>query len=138
MARILKVPPIASKSRIRAFSYDQTILAKMSAKSVDGLGPLSDQQIARPEHNRIGLSRLALERHEPHRRPLRRLTDCFGICGVVLLPPHKGLHISQRNQANDMAQSSKLACPVMSTAAGFHRHHTSGLAGKELHNFLAL
>jgi hypothetical protein len=65
------------------------------------------------------------------------LANRFGIRGVVLLPLHERLHVSRRNQTDDMAQSSKLTCPVMGAAAGLHRHYTRGLAGEERQNFLA-
>ena len=79
-----------------ALGRDPAILGQMAADGVDQLGPLAHQKIARPEHQTAGLLLLALDRHEPHRRPLRRLADRLGIGRIVLLPLHERLDVGRR------------------------------------------
>src|SRR5262245_28234721 len=52
--------------------HDIAELSKLSAKRVDQLGALANQQIARSENNCGCLSLRTLARDETHRRPLRR------------------------------------------------------------------
>ena len=48
-------------------------------------GALSDQPVAHAMQNLHVELRLALERHEPHRRPGRRLGNRLGVAIIVLL-----------------------------------------------------
>ena len=72
----------------------------MPAQSVGGLRPLPRRKVPRPEQHALRLPLRALRRHEPHRRPRRRLADGLRVRRVVLPPLHERLHISRRHQAN--------------------------------------
>src|SRR5262249_50001220 len=56
-----------------------------------------------------------------HARPLRRLTNGFGISRVVLLPLDERLDVARRDQPRAMAQLADLTGPVVSAGASFHR-----------------
>ena len=89
------------------------------------------QEIARPEHESGRLGLLALGHHEAHGRALGCLADRLGIGGIVLLPLDEGLHVSRRDQADLMTKPADLARPVMSAAAGLHRHGAGRLGCEE-------
>jgi hypothetical protein len=72
-------------------------LGKMRADRVDHGGLLADEEMARAVEHEATLLLGRLGRHEPHRRPGDRLTDCLGVSEIVLLPLDVGLHIGRRH-----------------------------------------
>jgi hypothetical protein len=69
--------------------------------------------------------RLALERHKPHRRSGRSLSNRFGVAVVVLLRFDVGAHILGRHQPDLVTVLAKQTAKMMRTAARFHRHHAA-------------
>ncbi len=98
-------------------------------------GPLANQKIPRPEHQRRCLLFLALHGDEPHVRALRRLADRLRIDGIVLVPLHERLDVSRRDQPDRMAHVHQLATPVMGTAASFQSDGAGRLAAKKSNTF---
>ncbi len=99
---------------------DDPELGAVTADGVDQHGPLTHQQLASPVQHQYSLALGALDRHEPHGRPGHRLADRLGISGVVLLPPHIGLHVARRHQAHIMTERRDLARPVVRRGARRH------------------
>ncbi|MGY4408147.1 hypothetical protein ACVIYL_008950 [Bradyrhizobium sp. USDA 3315] len=93
------------------------MFGEVGTQSLDHLGALSHHEVARPKYDRGSLLLPALEGNKAHRRSLGRLTDRLGISGVVLLPPHRRLHISWRKEANRVTELADLARPMMRALA---------------------
>jgi len=89
------------------------------------------QEIPGSEHNAVRLLLFSLHRNEAHARSLRRFTDGFGICRVVLLPLHERLDVDRRDQAHTMAQLANLAGPIVRACTGFHGDDTGRLRRQE-------
>ena len=64
---------------------DDPELGHVAAKRADGAGPLCDQSIPDPMQHQQRLLGLALDRNEPHARPLNGFATTLGIGGVVLI-----------------------------------------------------
>ena len=78
-------------------------------------------------------SRLLLFRfcwHETHRRPRYCLANRGGIVGVVLAAFEIGLHVARWHQLDRVAESLKLAAPMMGARAGFNANK-AGRQGRE-------
>src|SRR5246127_2591969 len=91
-----------------ALRKDIAVFHQVPAKSVDALGALTHQEIARAEHDAVRLLLFGLDRNEAHAWPLRRFTDGLCIGRIVLLPLDERLDVDQRDQAHMMAQLSDL------------------------------
>jgi hypothetical protein len=73
------------------------------------LRALTHHDIAGPKHDRSGLRRVALDRHEAHGRALDGFTNRLGVSGVVLLPLYKRLDIGRWDQLHVMAEHDQNA-----------------------------
>ena len=69
---------------------------QMAAKRVGQLRALPDQQFAGAEQHGARLLIGGFDSDRPHRRPLRRLDDRFGVGGVVLLTLDERLQLDRR------------------------------------------
>ena len=94
-----------------ALGCDDAELGEVSAQRVDQLRLLGDQRLAHPVDRQGALLLLALDRDEPHARPLHRLADRFGIGPVVLLALHVRLDVLRRHQPHRVAEPGNLSCP---------------------------
>jgi hypothetical protein len=79
---------------------------------------------------------LALQFHEPHRRPRGRLRDRRGVPIVVLLRLHVRPHIFRRHQPHLVPLRLQDAAEMVRTAAGLHRHHATWQIGSKLNHRL--
>src|SRR5512133_3783832 len=98
-----------------ALRKDVAVFRQEPAQGIDALGALTHQEITRSKNDAIRLLLLTLYRHEAHARPLRRLTDGFGVGRVVLLPLDERLDVGRRDQLYAMAQLADLARPIVRT-----------------------
>ena len=109
-----------------------TVFGHVPAQSVDALGSLMHQHIANPEHDPASLLFLALDRHEPHRGPLRRLANRFGIGRVVLLAFDERLDVGRWDQPHRVPKLTELPRPVVRPGARFQGNNARCLGGEEL------
>jgi hypothetical protein len=68
------------------------------------------------------LLRLALDRHEAHRRPSYCFTDRFGVTCIVLVRFHIRTPEARTHQLDLMTASGNLAGPIVRAATRLHRH----------------
>jgi hypothetical protein len=61
--------------------------------------------------------RLALKRHEAHRRPLRRLGRCFAVPVVILVVLDVGAHVLGRHQPHLVSLRGQVPAQVVRAAA---------------------
>jgi len=121
----------------RSLWHDASIFRQVTAQSVDQLGPLLHEKIARPEDNGPGLLLLILHGHVPHVGPLGRLADRLRISRIILMPLDERFDIRRRDQADRVTQLGDLAGPVMGPAARLQGHQARRLRGHELDQFRA-
>ena len=114
-----------------ALRRDLAVLGHMPSKAVDELRALSHQHVPSAEHDCQRLLLLALHRHKPHRRTLRRLADRLRVSRIVLLPLDEGLDVGRSNQPHLVAELLQLSSPVMGAGASFHRHHAYRLGAEK-------
>jgi hypothetical protein len=62
-------------------------LGQVRSESVDALGALTYQQIARAVLHQLALLLGRLDPHKAHRRSSNRLADRLGVSGIVLVAP---------------------------------------------------
>src|SRR5690625_7319733 len=68
--------------------------------------------------------------HRPQPSVPTRLGNRFGVVVVVLLTAPIALHVLRRQQLHLVSQSRQLARPIMTAAAGLHRHPARLEAGE--------
>ena len=96
---------------------DDPELRKVSTDGIDDRGLLANEQVTGSVQRQAALLLFCLGRDEPHVRPSDRLTDRLGVCGIVLMPLHVGLHISRRHQSHSVAKRREFARPMMRRGA---------------------
>ena len=107
-----------------ALSNRHAAFEKEAADLVDHRGPLSDESTANPmKRLKIKLLR-ALQRHEPHRRPLDRFGDRFRVAIIVLVALEIRLHILRGHQPNLMAHGFELSAKMVGSCASLHADQT--------------
>ena len=114
-----------------ALGKDVAVFGEMSTQGVDALSTLTHQKIPGPEHDAVCLLLLVLDRDEAHARPLRRLADRLGICGIVLLPFHERFDVGGRDQTHCVTQRAELTGPVVRPGARLHRDNAGRLCCEE-------
>ncbi len=87
-------------------------LRKVSADDIDYRGLLADEQVTGTVQRQAALLLRRFGRDEPHVRPSDRLTDRFGIGGVVLMPLYIRLHVRRRHQPNSVAKRMEFPRPA--------------------------
>ena len=97
----------------------------LSARRVDRLCALPDQQLPDTKDHRRALGLFTLHGNKTHGRADRCFTDRLSICRVVFLALDEGLDVSWRDQPNVMAKLADLAPPEVSASTGFHRDNAS-------------
>src|SRR3954470_11967087 len=103
----------------RPLRGQDTVLRQMTAERVDQLRALPDQKIPRPEQHGARLLSLGLNRDKAHRRSTCRLSNRFGVGGIVLLALDEGFDIGRWDQSNLMPEVPDGSPPVVRTPAGF-------------------
>jgi hypothetical protein len=79
-----------------------------------------------------------LQLDEAHRRPRRGFGNRFCIPVIVLLRLHVWPNIFRRHQPDLMPMVTHYATKMVSTTAGFHRHHARRHAGGELDHAVSM
>src|SRR5579871_3717534 len=72
-----------------------------------------------------------LDLNKAHVWPSYRLTDRFGIGGVILLPLYIWLHVPGRHQTHPVPKLLKLSSPMMGCRTGFHSYKARPLLCKK-------
>src|SRR5215472_16205793 len=103
LAVIGPTPGIVASRRVTSFARCQAI---SSPSTTATRAATSDQKVAGSVEQENGLLVGALDRHEPHSRPLHRFADRFGIRRVVLLALDVGPHELRRHEPNLVTERS--------------------------------
>jgi hypothetical protein len=99
-------------------------LGQVRPQSIDHLGPLAHQQIARAMQHQPALLLGRFDLHETHGRTPDRLADRLGVGGIVLVALDVGLHVLRRHQPNLVTELRQLARPIVCRGAGLHADET--------------
>jgi hypothetical protein len=115
----------------RPLRHDMTALEQDRPQLVDQRLARIDQPRAHPVQRLQVELRLALQFHEAHRRPGRRLGDRLRVPVVVFLRLHVGPDILRRHQPHLVPLAVENAAEMMRAAARFHRHHATRKPGRK-------
>ena len=79
-------------------------LRHMRPQSIDQLGPLTHQKVARAMQHQLTLLLDRFDLNKTHGRPPYRLADRLGVGGIVLVALDVGLHVFRRHQPHLVAK----------------------------------
>lgn len=114
---------------------DDAVLGQVAAQRVDGLRPLTDQQIPSLESHGRRLLLDALHGHEAHRGAGCSLRDRLRVGSVVLVAADERLDMDRGDQTHLMPERTNLPRPVVGAPARFHRDQTGRRRSEELEQF---
>ena len=94
-----------------ALRRDDAELGQMAAQGIDRRRALADQLVAHPMQHQHRLLRRALDRYEPHARPLHGLAACLGVGRIMLVALDVGLDVLRRHQPCVVAEPAAARAP---------------------------
>jgi len=94
----------------------------MRPQSIDQLGPLPHQKVARAMQHQLPLLLVRFDLNKTHGRPPYRLADRLGVGGIILVALNVGLHVLRWHQPHLVAKLREFTCPIVGCRAGFHAH----------------